>query len=144
MSNSCNHDLLHARGGEDLAKIYFRASIRHHSGLFISWIERLFSSIWLNCLLQKLICRTQISNGIDRLDPNTTLYRSRFLDRLLLLSNLMWRRAHVTAGLTGMDPNVKICIYGDCNANLLFSYISENKSLLLFWFWDTFARRVLV
>ena len=22
MGNSCNHDLLHARGGEDLAKIY--------------------------------------------------------------------------------------------------------------------------
>ena len=27
MGNSCNNDLLHARGGEDLAKIYFRASI---------------------------------------------------------------------------------------------------------------------
>ena len=36
-----------------------------------------------------------------------------YLDRLFLLSNLTWRRAHVTAGLTGMDPNVKICIYGD-------------------------------
>ena len=56
------------------------------------------------------------------------------LDRLFLLSNLTWRRAHVTAGLTGMDPNVKICIYGDCNAMLLFSYISENKSRLLFCF----------
>ena len=31
----------------------------------------------------------------------------------------------MTAGLTGVDPNVKICIYGDCNAMLLFSYISE-------------------
>ena len=38
-----------------------------------------------------------------------------------------WRRAHVTAGLTGRDPNVKvkkgltlICIYGDCNAILGF------------------------
>ena len=29
----------------------------------------------------------------------------------------------MTAGLTGMDPNVKICIYGDCNAMLLFSYL---------------------
>ena len=67
-----------------------------------------------------------------------------YLDRLFLLSNLTWRRAHVTAGLTGMDPNVNICIYGDCNAMLLFSYISENKSRLLFCFWDTFARRVLV
>ena len=36
MGNSCNHDLLHARGGEDLAKIYFRASICHHSDFFIS------------------------------------------------------------------------------------------------------------
>ena len=27
MGNSCNHDLLHAQGGEDLAKIYFRAVI---------------------------------------------------------------------------------------------------------------------
>ena len=70
-----------------------------------------------------------------------------YLDRLFLLSNLTWRRIRrtlVTAGLTGMDPNVKICIYGDCNAMLLFSYFSENKSRLLFCFWDTFARRVLV
>ena len=36
MGNSCNHDLLHARGGEDLAKIYFSASICHHSDFFIS------------------------------------------------------------------------------------------------------------
>ena len=47
-----------------------------------------------------------------------------YLDRLFLLSNLTWRRANVTAALTGMDPNVKICIYDDCNAMLLFSYIS--------------------
>ena len=33
----------------------------------------------------------------------------------------------MTAGLTGMDPNVNICIYGDCNAMLLFSYISAGK-----------------
>ena len=60
-----------------------------------------------------------------------------YLDRLFLLSNLTWRRAHVTAGLTGMDPNVKvnvlrcftltaksltlICIYDGCNAILLFT-----------------------
>ena len=55
-----------------------------------------------------------------------------YLDRLFLLRNLTLRRAHVTAGLIGMDPNVKICIYGDCNAMLLLSYISENKSRLLF------------
>ena len=30
------------------------------------------------------------------------------LDRLYLLSNLTWRRAHVTAGLTGRDPNVNV------------------------------------
>ena len=55
----------------------------------------------------------------------------------------------MTAGLTGMDPNVKICIYGDCNVMLLFSYISEicsafeirlliessyNKTNDLFWY----------
>ena len=37
MGNSCNRDLLHARGGEDLAKIYFRASICHHSDFFIGY-----------------------------------------------------------------------------------------------------------
>ena len=30
------------------------------------------------------------------------------LDRFFLLSNLTWRRAHVTAGLTGRDPNMKL------------------------------------
>ena len=60
-------------------------------------------------------------------------HRSRLFGSLSLLSNLTWRRAHVTAGLTGTDPNVKICIYGDCNAMLLFCYISE-KSRLLFYF----------
>ena len=84
MGNSCNHEhkeeieediilvLFAARGGEDLAKIYFRAGICHHSDFFISGIQRLFSSTRLNCLEHKLICRTQISNGADRLDPNTT------------------------------------------------------------------------
>ena len=32
---------------------------------------------------QKLICRTQISNGVDRLVPNTTLYRSRLFGLLI-------------------------------------------------------------
>ena len=44
MGNSCNHEheeeILFAvrpvRGGEDLAKIYFRAGICHHSDFFIS------------------------------------------------------------------------------------------------------------
>ena len=31
----------------------------------------------------------------------------------------------MTAGLTGMDPNVKICIYGDCNA-IRFFHQSHN------------------
>ena len=31
-----------------------------------------------------------------------------YLDRLFLLSDLTWHRAHVTAGLTGMDPNVNV------------------------------------
>ena len=59
-----------------------------------------------------------------------------YLDRLFLLSNLMWRRARVKAGMTGRDVNVNvlwhsvslrtksltlICIYGDSNAILLFT-----------------------
>ena len=41
MGNSCNHEheeeiLFAVRGGEDLAKIYFRADICHHSDFFIS------------------------------------------------------------------------------------------------------------
>ena len=31
-----------------------------------------------------------------------------YLDRLFLLSNLTWRRTHVTTGLTGRDPNVNV------------------------------------
>ena len=39
--NSCNHEheeeiLFAVRGGDDLAKIYFRAGICHHSDFFIS------------------------------------------------------------------------------------------------------------
>ena len=44
MGNSCNHEheeeikkiLFSARGGEDLAKIYFSAGICYHSDFFIS------------------------------------------------------------------------------------------------------------
>ena len=51
--------LFAARGGEDLAKIYFRAGVCHgnHSDFFISLIQRLFNSTRLNCLVHKLICR---------------------------------------------------------------------------------------
>ena len=55
--------------------------------------KRLFSSTRLNCLVQKLICRTQIRNGVNG------------LGNLFLLNNLTWRRAHVTAGLTGRANN---------------------------------------
>ena len=53
---------------------------------------------------------TQISNGVDRLDPikHHTYKDHVYIDRLFLLSNLTWRRAHVTAGLTGRDPNVTV------------------------------------
>ena len=75
MGNSCNHEqrrlrkiqlkiLFAARGGEDLAKINFRAGICHCSDFFISRIQRLFSSTGLNFLVQKLICWTQISNRV--------------------------------------------------------------------------------
>ena len=63
----------------------------------------------LNCLVQKLICGTQISNGVVTPRPKQHTYKDHvYLDRLFLMSNLTWRRAHVTAGLTGRDPNVKV------------------------------------
>ena len=78
-----------------------------------------------------------------------------YLDRLFLLSNLEWRRAHVRlrhwqgskckckcfAAFSLRTKNFTlICIYGGCNAILLFT--SQKKSLLLFCFRDTctFAR----
>ena len=41
-------------------------------------------------------------------DRQYYLWHLVYLDRLLLLSNLTWRRAHMTAGLTGRDPNVNV------------------------------------
>ena len=41
--------------------------------------------------------------------PKYHTYKDRvYLDRLFLLSNLTWRRAHVTARLTGRDSDVKV------------------------------------
>ena len=144
MGNSCNHDLLHARGGEDLAKIYFRGvsvitvisshlEFKGYSAVH-DWTVRYRSWFVGHKSATGSTDSTQTPHYLDHV----------YLDCLFLLSNLMWGRAHVMAGLTGMDPNVKICIYGDCNAMLLFSYISENKSRLLFCFWDTFSHWVLI
>ena len=67
-----------------------------------------------------------------------------YLDRLFLRSNLTWRRAHVTTGLTGRDPNVNvnvlrafsdknftvlICIYGASIKRDTSVYISEKKNV---------------
>ena len=59
--------LFAARGREEdiCQNIVSVRLISHHSDFFISWIQRLFSSTRLNCSVQKLICRTQISNGVD-------------------------------------------------------------------------------
>ena len=48
----------------------------------------------------------------------------------------------MTAGLTGMDPNVKICICGDCNAMLLLGSVTSRKINLDFC--STFEIRLLV
>ena len=145
MGNSCNHDLLHARGGEDLAKIYLYIFVSVIT-VISSYLEfKDYSTIhdWTVCYRSWFVGHKSATGSTD--STQTPHYIDHvYLDRLFLRSNLTWRGAHVTAGLTGMDPNVKICIYGDCNAMLLFSYISENKSRLLFCFWDTFAGRVLV
>ena len=87
MGNFCNHeheekieeDIICCTYEEErkiFAKIYFRAGICHHRGFFHILNSRLFSS---TRLVQKLICRTQISNGVDRLDPNTTRIKIMFI-----------------------------------------------------------------
>ena len=145
--------MLHNEERKIFAKIFCRAGICHYSDFFISLIQSLFSSTRLDCLVWCLGRRTR---------PKDHTYKDHvYLNRLFLLSNLTWRRTHVTAGLTGRDPRSKcrckcfaafslrttksltlICIYGDSNAIHLLT--SRKKSRPLFCFRDTFARRVLV
>ena len=114
MGNSCNHEheeeiLFAVRGGEDLAKIYFRAGICHHSDFFISSIQRSFGSTRLNCLVQKLICRDTNQQRGRQTRPKHNTYKDHvYLDRSYLLSNPTWRRAHAMAALTGRESDVKL------------------------------------
>ena len=66
-------NVLHAfavRGGEeDICQNIFC----HHSDFFMVIHDQQYQIDWIELFaVQKLICRTQISNGVDRLDPNTT------------------------------------------------------------------------
>ena len=116
MGNSCNHEhkeeiLFAVRGGEDLAKIYFRAGT-----LYLS------SQRFLHILNSKVIRQYQIElfgTEVDLSDTNQQRGRQTrpkhhrykdhvYYDRLVLLSNLMWRRAHAMAALTGRDSDVKL------------------------------------
>ena len=65
-------------------------------------LKVLFSSTRLNCLSD-----TNQQRGRQTRPKHHTYKDHVYLDRLFFLSNLTWRRAHVTAGFTGMDPNVK-------------------------------------
>ena len=144
MSNSCNHE-----HKDKIEKYIICCSCTRRRGRYLP-----------TYILGRVSVITKVIQVIDFSDTNQQ--RSRqirpkhltykdhvYLDRLFLLSNLTWHRAHVTAGLTGRDPNVNVnalrhfrSIYGDCNAILLFT--SRKKSPLLFCFRDMSARRVLV
>ena len=63
-------------------------------------------TVILHILNSKAIQQYQIELFGTEVDLSGTNHVS--LDRLFLLSNLTWRRAHVTAELTGRDPNVKV------------------------------------
>ena len=93
MGNSCNYDLLHARGGEDLAlKIYFgRVSV---ITVISSYLEfKGYSAVhdWTVCYRSWFVGHKSATGSTD--STQTPHYIDHvYLDRLFLLSNLTWRR----------------------------------------------------
>ena len=105
MGNSCNHDQdticctrrrgRHFRASNSVITVIssyleFKgySAVRDLLGKFTAMITLHFDLIpqykiiWIISIIyisQKLICRTQISNGIDRLDPNTTHIKIMFI-----------------------------------------------------------------
>ena len=151
---SCNHEhkeeieedticCTRRRGRYHFAKIYFlgQVSVITDSDFFISWIQRLFIQQYQIELLGTEVDLSDTNQQQGRYTrPKHHTYKDHiYLDRLLLLSNLTWRRAHVTPGFS---LRTKSWTYGDCNAILLFT--SRKKSQLLFCFRDMFTHRVLV
>ena len=97
------------------------------------------STIWNFSYLEFKLKVIQVNDLSDtnqqrgrQIRPKHHTYKDHvYLDRLFLLSNLTWRGAYVTAGLTSRNANINVnvlrrfrCIYGDCKAILLSVYIS--------------------
>ena len=106
-----------------------------------------FRLLLSNCLNWKIYCDDHTSlSEVDLSDTNQQRGRQTrpkhhtykdhvYFDRLFLLSNLTWRRAHAMADWKGFRCETKcfaafslktksmtlICIYGDCKAILLFT-----------------------
>ena len=107
--------LFAARGGEDLTKIYqFRAGICHHSDFFISWIQRLFSSTRLNCLVHKLILPdTNKQRGWETRPKRHTYKDHVCLDRLFFIwsTNFLITSCYQRARSCSPSQNHTACVY---------------------------------
>ena len=90
--------LFDARGGVDLSKIYFRAGICHHSDFFNYILNSKVIQQYQIELFGTQVDLPDINQRRDRQTrPKHHTYKDHVsLDRLFLLSNLTWRRAHVT------------------------------------------------
>ena len=116
MGNSCNHE--HEEEIEEDAICCTRR------GRYLpKYICEYLSSQWFLYILNSKVIQQYLielfGTEVDLSDTNQQRGRQTrpkhhtykdhvYLDPLFLLSNLTWRRAHVTAGLTGRDPNVKV------------------------------------
>ena len=142
MGNSCNHE--HEEEIEEDTICWTRRRGRYFPKYILGRVSVItVISSYLEfkgySAVPELICRTQITEITGSTDSTQhhTYKDYVYLDRSLL-SNLTWRRAHVTAGLTGSrgskckckcfaafslstKSSSLICIYGDCNAILLFT-----------------------
>ena len=104
--------MLHEEERKIFAKINFRASFCRHSDLHILnskviqqyQVELFGTEVYFSDTNQQRGRQTRPKHHTCK-----DVYKDHvYLDRLFLLSNLTWHRAHVTAGLTGRDPNVNV------------------------------------
>ena len=79
---------------------------------YLLYVEERISQRFLHLLNSKVIRQYQIElfgTEVDLSRHKHHTYKDHvYLDRLFLLSNLTWRRAHAMAALTGRDSDVKL------------------------------------
>ena len=92
MGNSCNHEHLGLVSVITVISLYLQ---QYQIELFGAQVDVDLSD-------------TKQQRGRQTRPKHHTYKDHLYLDRLFLLSNFTWRRAHMTAGLTGRDPNVKV------------------------------------